>query len=50
MVRLQGVTKRYGKTRSTKEGNVVKNVSLDLEEGGVVVVVGSNGAGKTTLM
>ena len=31
-------------------GNVLHGVSLDLEPGGVAVVLGANGAGKTTMM
>ena len=31
-------------------GNVLHGVSLDVEPGGVAVVLGANGAGKTTMM
>ncbi|WP_026213927.1 amino acid ABC transporter ATP-binding protein [Nonomuraea coxensis] len=44
MVRIQSVRKRYG----TLE--VLKGVSLDVPEGGVVCVVGPSGSGKSTLL
>ena len=41
---LHNVTAGYGKAV------VLKDVSLDVAEGGVTVVIGPNGAGKTTLL
>jgi branched-chain amino acid transport system ATP-binding protein len=43
-VELRGVTAGYGKTV------VLENVSLSLEPGGSVSVIGRNGVGKTTLL
>jgi ABC-type branched-subunit amino acid transport system ATPase component len=41
---LRNVTAGYGKAV------VLKDISLDVAEGGVTVVIGPNGAGKTTLL
>lgn len=41
---LQGVTAGYG------AGNVLHDVSLEVNPGEAVVILGANGAGKTTLM
>ena len=44
MIRIVNVTKKY------KKVNVVKNVSLELNEGKICGLVGRNGSGKTVLM
>lgn len=44
MIRIVNVTKKY------KNVNVVKNVSLELNEGKICGLVGRNGSGKTVLM
>ncbi len=41
---VRNVTVRYGKSLA------VDNVSLDVEEGAIVILVGANGAGKTTIL
>jgi multiple sugar transport system ATP-binding protein len=43
-VRLEGVTKRFGETVA------VEGLSLDIEDGAFVVVLGPTGAGKTTTL
>ncbi|MGQ9477525.1 MAG: ABC transporter ATP-binding protein [Candidatus Bipolaricaulia bacterium] len=44
MLRLEGVSTYYGPIQALKE------VTLEVEEGAIVTVLGVNGAGKTTLM
>ncbi|MPZ95601.1 MAG: ATP-binding cassette domain-containing protein [Propionibacteriales bacterium] len=44
MLRVRGLTATYGEAR------VLQDVSLDVESGQVVTLVGRNGAGKTTLL
>jgi branched-chain amino acid transport system ATP-binding protein len=41
---LRNVTAGYGKAV------VLKNVNLEIAEGGLTIVIGPNGAGKTTLL
>ncbi|MGH3383800.1 MAG: ABC transporter ATP-binding protein [Nocardioidaceae bacterium] len=44
MLRVRGLTATYGEAR------VLQDVSLDVDSGQVVTLVGRNGAGKTTLL
>ncbi|MEA4925280.1 MAG: ABC transporter ATP-binding protein [Syntrophomonadaceae bacterium] len=44
MLEIKGIDSGYG------DVTVLKNVSLNIEEGEVVSIVGANGAGKTTLL
>jgi branched-chain amino acid transport system ATP-binding protein len=44
MLKLQDVNTKYGQV------HVLRNVSLSVEEGEIVALVGGNGAGKTTLL
>lgn len=44
LFKLRNVTSGYGKAV------VLKNISLEVAEGGVTVVIGPNGAGKITLL
>lgn len=44
MIRLEGIETSYD------EVTVLRDVSLEVDEGEVVAVIGSNGAGKTTLL
>lgn len=44
MLKVQGISASYGKI------NVLKNISLEVEEGSIVTILGANGAGKSTTM
>lgn len=44
MLKISGINASYGKIQ------VLKNVSLEVEEGSIVTILGANGAGKTTTM
>lgn len=47
---LQEILKAFGVERRVVERYVLRNVSLAIEPGDIVVVVGASGAGKTTLL
>lgn len=44
MLKVQGISTSYGKI------NVLKNITLEVEEGSIVTILGANGAGKSTTM
>jgi branched-chain amino acid transport system ATP-binding protein len=44
MLKVNGINASYGKIQ------VLKNISLEVEEGSIVTILGANGAGKTTTM
>lgn len=44
MIELKQVTKQYG------QANVLKNITLSIDEPGIYCLLGRNGAGKTTLL
>lgn len=44
MLKVLGISTSYGKI------NVLKNISLEVEEGSIVTILGANGAGKSTTM
>ncbi|MBU1564765.1 MAG: ABC transporter ATP-binding protein [Proteobacteria bacterium] len=44
LIRLEGISKSFGKVQANR------NVSLTLEEGKILALLGENGAGKSTLM
>ena len=47
---VEGVTKRFKVGRSKRPVLAISNVSLRLERGGVVGILGANGSGKSTLI
>jgi len=47
---VEGVTKRFHVGRSKRPVLAISNVSLRLERGGVVGILGANGSGKSTLI
>ncbi len=49
MLRIENINKTFGKG-TINEKKVIDNLSLSLEKGEFVTVIGSNGAGKSTLM
>jgi branched-chain amino acid transport system ATP-binding protein len=44
MLKVQGISTSYGKI------SVLKNISLEVEEGSIVTILGANGAGKSTTL
>ena len=44
LIKLEGVCKRFG------EKNLFNNLSMEIEQGGFVSIMGESGAGKTTLL
>ncbi len=44
LIEIEGLTKRYGARRA------INDISLSLDKGGIIGLVGKNGAGKTTLL
>ncbi len=47
---IDGVTKRFTVGRKRKPVTAIANVSLRLERGGIVGILGANGSGKSTLI
>ena len=47
---VEGVTKRFTVGRKKKPVTAISNVSLRLERGGIVGILGANGSGKSTLI
>ena len=47
---VEGVTKRFHVGRSKRPVLAIDNVSLRLERGGIVGILGANGSGKSTLI
>ncbi len=49
MIKLRNIVKYYNRNRSNQY-QVCKNISLEFEESGLVVILGPSGSGKTTLL
>src|SRR5690349_9126282 len=47
---VDGVTKRFNVSRKKKPVDAISNVSLRLERGGTIGILGANGSGKSTLI
>jgi ABC-type lipoprotein export system ATPase subunit len=50
MIELDNVTKVYGRPGDAAAVSVLKGITLELEKGGALVVVGPSGSGKSTLL
>ena len=49
IVKADNIYKSYSKSK-TQQVEVLKDLSLDIEEGKITVVIGASGAGKTTVL
>jgi len=49
MIRLENITKIFN-PGTNNENTAIRNVSLNVDDGDFITVIGSNGAGKTTLL
>lgn len=48
MIKLKNITKAYGE--KDNRVNVLKNISLEIEDGDFAVILGASGSGKSTLL
>ena len=48
MIKVENITKSYGEKENKQQ--VLKNISLEIEEGDFIVILGASGSGKSTLL
>ena len=48
MIKVENITKSYGEKENKQQ--VLKNISLEIEDGDFIVILGASGSGKSTLL
>ena len=48
MIKVENIVKSYGKKENKQ--TILKNISLEIKDGDLVVILGASGSGKSTLL